>query len=216
MDRVVEEQKDAADDVAHERLGAEADGESGHAGCGQQGAHVDAQFAQDHDQAHGPERVAGRRADQVGQRGGALAAGMRGGQVGHALHPAIGGAVDHAQTDQDEQHHQADVQERAQQPHPQVRVAQLRPERTERLDDFERVVAESVGQCLGGVGRNGLEHGCAGRASEQKSQRFGAGRKVSSSGYFLSVSATRPGSFLPSRNSSMAPPPVETWLTRSA
>src|ERR1700674_5357158 len=34
--------------------------------------------------------------------------------------------------------------------------------------------------------------------------------------YFLSVSASTPGSFLPSRNSSDAPPPVEMWVILSA
>src|SRR3984893_15453915 len=34
--------------------------------------------------------------------------------------------------------------------------------------------------------------------------------------YFLSVSASTPGSFLPSRNSSEAPPPVEMWVILSA
>src|ERR1700732_2628534 len=34
--------------------------------------------------------------------------------------------------------------------------------------------------------------------------------------YFLSVSASTPGSFFPSRNSSDAPPPVEMWVILSA
>src|SRR6202790_2965267 len=34
--------------------------------------------------------------------------------------------------------------------------------------------------------------------------------------YFFSVSASTPGNFLPSRNSSEAPPPVEMWVILSA
>src|ERR1700678_3353311 len=34
--------------------------------------------------------------------------------------------------------------------------------------------------------------------------------------YFLSVSASTPGNFLPARNSSEAPPPVEMWVILSA
>src|SRR3954454_24777975 len=41
-------------------------------------------------------------------------------------------------------------------------------------------------------------------------------RLIPDSDYFLSVSASTPGSFLPSRNSSEAPPPVEICVILSA
>src|SRR5208337_3264216 len=55
-------------------------------------------------------------------------------------------------------------------------------------------------------------------AQDDNPKAFGVTEKEtdSVSRHFLSVSASTPGSFFPSRNSSDAPPPVEMWVILSA
>ena len=65
VDRVIEQQKNAADHVAHECLGAKTDGESGDARRGDQRADFDADLTEDQDEGERPDRIARNARQQV-------------------------------------------------------------------------------------------------------------------------------------------------------
>src|SRR5690606_24498389 len=69
---VLHEHEESADDVAHEVLRAEAHGQADDARAGQNRRHVEADFAQDHDERDRPDGHADGAADDAGNRVGAL------------------------------------------------------------------------------------------------------------------------------------------------
>ena len=66
-DLILEDHEEAADDVAHERLCAEADGEPGDAGAGQDGRDVDVEFVEDHHQGDAADADRARPVDERSQ-----------------------------------------------------------------------------------------------------------------------------------------------------
>src|SRR5690606_15417177 len=213
-DGVVEEQEQAGDDVLDEGLRAEADGQPGDARAGQQRPHVEPELAQDHDGRHAPDDVLGNGADEVGHGQHALPLLVERGQVLDAVDRPPLQPPEDAQHGEGAGEDEGDAKGADAEAVPEAEVEHGVP----GLGQHE---AEAVGSLAEAVGDLEEEHrsvsrsvsrgaSCVRAASDPlRTTRYATGRTHASS-------AARPGSVLPSMNSSMAPPPVETCVTASA